>query len=179
MTIRQAVWEESETVLAFYRDTVDRTEGRADTFCWVYGLHPSDDLLAAYIKAGSLFLAEEDGKILGAGVLCKYQDPTYRGYDWSLPLKDDGVATVHLLCVSPDTTRQGVGRSLLMAFERVAEAWGKGAVRLDCLRRNKPARRFYESLGYRRAGMAWWFLCPLGWTDVILYEKNLPVREEA
>lgn len=56
------------------------------------------------------------------------------------------------LAVHPDSRRMGVGKSLLLAFEKEAEARGHDRVALLVEEENVKARRLYESVGFRPDG---------------------------
>jgi len=61
------------------------------------------------------------------------------------------------LAVRADYRRQGVGRRLLIASERVARDWSTGCLSLHVMENNPAARKLYEANGYRmqRAEMDW------------------------
>jgi len=54
--------------------------------------------------------------------------------------------------VQPDCRRMGVGKSLLYAFEKEAEARGHDRVALIVEEANAKARKLYESIGFRPDG---------------------------
>ncbi|HZG79469.1 MAG TPA: N-acetyltransferase [Brevibacillus sp.] len=56
------------------------------------------------------------------------------------------------LAVHPDCRRMGVGKSLLYAFEKEAEARGHDRVALIVEEANAKARKLYESIGFRPDG---------------------------
>ena len=59
-----------------------------------------------------------------------------------------------------------------LVFE-LSRNYGKTAVRLDVLAFNKPAHKLYESLGFKKKSVRWWFAENVGWTDFFLYELVL------
>ncbi len=108
------------------------------------------DILA---EGGLLFIAEEDGAILGHA-MCEIEQggsPT-----WAWPR--DFVAVVDLI-VLPDHRGRGVGEALMRAVEQEARERGVAALDLMVAVPNETARRFYERQGFR--------------ADLITYRKPL------
>ena len=64
-----------------------------------------------------------------------------------------GVPEIQDVFVREDRRRQGIAEALTLAAERLAAAGGHGRVSLSYGIENAPARRLYEKLGYRDAGI--------------------------
>lgn len=60
-------------------------------------------------------------------------------------------ACLHLLGVRPDCQRRGIGRQLVRWLEESALVAGITSVSLEVRMKNRAARAFYQSLGYRDA----------------------------
>jgi ribosomal protein S18 acetylase RimI-like enzyme len=58
---------------------------------------------------------------------------------------------IHDLAVLPEQRGRGVGRSLLEAIARKAQALGCCKLTLEVLENNRKARRVYEAAGFRQA----------------------------
>ena len=54
-----------------------------------------------------------------------------------------------LLAVQPATRRSGIGRAMVDWLEKSCRTAGVRHIRLEVRVSNKPARQFYERLGYR------------------------------
>ena len=79
-----------------------------DTYArWVYGKHPTDEMIRGYIRNGAMYCCEKDGSILSS-VAVTQQGEDYHGAAWAFPLRDDGVSVVHLLCVAPEWQGKGI-----------------------------------------------------------------------
>jgi GNAT superfamily N-acetyltransferase len=77
------------------------------------------------------------------------------------------------LAVHPSLQGKGLGRWCMERVEQTARAEDFQALRFDALARNAPLLRFYEHLGYRRAGdMRVKDEIDREW-DIVLYEKVL------
>ena len=90
-------------------------------------------------RARATWLAVEDGRVLGFGS----QGPSRDG---DAPPR---TAEVYALYVLPDLWGQGLGRGLLERVMADAAELGLHRMSLWVLTANHPARRFYETLGFR------------------------------
>lgn len=80
------------------------------------------------------------------------EDGTVRGYAISERRRGSGVARLTSIAIDPDRTGSGLGRRLLAAMEEDARRHGCTRLRLE-VRAESPARRLYESAGYRRVAV--------------------------
>lgn len=88
-----------------------------------------------------LIVAHMDGELVGSVQL-----------DLDTPPNQRHRVEVTKLLVHPDARRQGVGRKLMVALERVARAEGRSLITLDT-RRGDAAEHLYRGLGYEIAGV--------------------------
>lgn len=157
----------------FYREAILHTENMEIFAKWVYGKHPTDEMIMGYIKEGAMYFCERDGAVVSAVAVTPYQGEDYHNTEWSLALSDGEVAAVHILCVDPKYQKQGVARDTMALVIELSKSLGKKAVRLDALSCNTPARRLYESLGFVKRGVERWYADNIGSTDFVLYEFAL------
>ena len=67
-----------------------------DTYArWIYGQHPTDEMIRRYIQANAMYYCEKDGSILSA-VAVTQQGEEYHGAEWSASLEDDEVSVVQI-----------------------------------------------------------------------------------
>ncbi len=170
MDLTKASVSDFQRLKEFYRNAIANTENIAAYAKWVYGRHPDDEMIMSYITEGAMYFCEKDGAIISAAAVTPRQDEDYHGTPWGLPLADDEVAVVHILCVDPKHHKQGIARQTMGLISQLAREMGKHAVRLDALSSNTPARRLYESLGFVLRGQQRWFAENVGWMDFMLYE---------
>lgn len=101
------------------------------------------DRLAADDRRTRTLLAEEDGRVVG--------------FLTAGPTRDDDLAAttgeVYALYVAPDRWSRGVGRGLLAAGLDTLSS-GHDRVTLWVLGDNRPARGFYEAMGFMADGSA-------------------------
>lgn len=169
MKLVKATEQDFQRIPRFYRDVIAHTE-HMDTYArWVYGQHPTDEMIRQYIQTGAMYYSEKDGSILSAAAVTP-QTEDYHGATWSVPLEDDDVSVVHLLCVAPEWQGKGIARMTMQQIMMRSRETGKKAVRLDALACNTPAHRLYESLGFQKRDQRRWYADNVGWTDFFLYE---------
>ena len=120
---------------------------------WTPGEYPGRASAAEAIKGGSLHACvDDDGKIIGAFVICEDPQGDYSRGNWTRTLEPHEVLTVHALAADPRIYRKGVGKAMVRECVRIAESEGKKALRLDVVPTNTPARRLYEGMGFKHAG---------------------------
>jgi len=162
-----------ETVKAVYTDVAENTPGIERYARWVYGKHPTDDSIRAYVDNGEMYVLTDGDQIAGAVAIVMHQDRDYEAVPWAENLANDEVATLHLLAVRPKYRGRALGNTILEQAVGLARRNGKKALRLDTLESNLPARRMYEKAGFSCRGKQRWYAENTGWTDFRLYEKEL------
>ena len=173
LTLIHASENNFEKIAAFYRYVIDNTPTMPQYCRWIYGLHPSDELLHRYIGEGAMFYTERDGEMLSVLVIVPHQDEDYHEVQWGADLSDDEVVTLHIFGVDPAHRGQGLARQTMAAVEEYARRIGKKAVRLDTLESNLASQSLYTSIGYVRRDVKRWYARNTGWDNFILYEKLL------
>jgi ribosomal protein S18 acetylase RimI-like enzyme len=113
--------------------TLPKGEAMADR----YLAHMLDRCAGA---AGRIFVAEEDGAVVGfVGVLARV-----------VPEPDEAQAYAYVsdLVVLPAYRRRGIGRALLERAEAYARGEGARVLRVGVLAKNEAAAGLYRSLGF-------------------------------
>lgn len=166
--------ENDFTMLAdFYKSVILNTKNMDVYAKWIYGKHPSDEMILNYIKTGTMYYAEKGDSVVSAVAVTEKQGEDYRDVKWKISLEDDEAAVVHILCVDGRVQGQGLGRTTMRLVEQLSRRIGKRALRLDALACNTPAHRLYESLGFELRDKRRWFTENAGWMDFLLYELLL------
>ena len=72
---------------------------------------------------------------------------------------EDQMGEIHIVAVSPDRQRQGIGRKLMEFAEQTIRASGMTMVMVETVgdSGHEPARRAYEAFGYERWPVARYF----------------------
>ncbi len=94
-------------------------------------------------EGGVMFLAEEDGRVVGLAV-CEQEQGASPTWEWPR----DTFVVVDVI-VLPELRRSGVGEALMAEVEREARERGVAALDLMVAAPNEPALRFYEKHGFR------------------------------
>ena len=102
-----------------------------------------------------------------------YQSEDYHEIIWNQNLKDDEVASLHILAVAPEYQGKGVAKQMMAEIISLVKKNEKKAIRLDALASNTPAQRMYEKLGFKYRGKQNLFADNTGWTDFLYYELSL------
>lgn len=167
------VAENFEVVKELYLEVIEKTEGMEQHARWVYGQHPTDGMLKAYIDNKEMYAYMDGDEIAGVIAITMYQGDDYQSIAWERPLQNDEVAVLHIFAVSPAYQGKGVGRKLIEAAIILSKEQGKKAVRLDALASNTPAHQLYEGLGFGYRGKQNLYAENTGWTDFVFYELSL------
>ena len=154
---------------------VDKTcAGRAEDGKTCIGQNDAAKIYAGQSVAEKKSCGQQaDEKIAGMMAVELMQDEEYRGISWQIEASDSEVAEVHLLAVSPDHQKQGVGRHLIEEAQSIARSNGKKALRLDAIETNTPAQHMYESGGFRYSGRQRLYAGNTGWIEFLYYEYLL------
>lgn len=112
--------------------------------------YPSEAAFINDVERNELYVAEENGKILGAIVISTFMDEEYRPIKWLTP---NGNSTyIHRLCVHPEHQGKGLAQQLMDFAEAHSRDNDFVSVRLDTFSQNKRNQLFYEQRGYQRLG---------------------------
>lgn len=129
MKIRRVTKEDLHEVAALHRASIlalcAAHYSPVELSLWTDALRP--DKYTALLVGREFFVAEEDGRIFGFGVL------------------DLSQSLINATYVSPKAVRRGVGRRLVEAMEDVAKEGGVLRLHLNSTLNAVP---FYERLGY-------------------------------
>ncbi|MGN0600364.1 MAG: GNAT family N-acetyltransferase [Oscillospiraceae bacterium] len=170
MNLIKAVSGDFLRIADFYKYVIDNTENMAEYGRWIYGQHPTDDMINGYIEGGYMYYTEDNGEITSAVAVTPYQSEDYHPVNWSIKAYDNEVSVVHILCIDPKRQKCGLAKSVMKEIISMAKENRMKAVRLDALCCNKPAHRLYESIGFHKCGSQKWYAENTGWIDFFLYE---------
>ena len=173
MNLIKCASDDFDKISNFYKYVINNTPTMKQYARWIYGQHPTDDMIRQYINDGYMYYSEVDSVIYAAVALTPFQGSDYHSVEWELDLQDDEVCVVHIFCVNPDLQRKGIAKEIMKEVMAFAKESGKRAVRLDALCCNEPAHKLYEKLGFKKCGVQRWYADNTGWIDFYLYEKCL------
>jgi ribosomal protein S18 acetylase RimI-like enzyme len=146
--IRKATPDDISAVAELYDKAIDHEESHVKYTSWQKGIYPTADTARLGLKNDSLYVYEEDGKILGSVILVTRQPPEYKNVTWNIDAKYDEALVIHTLCVDPDFAGTGIGSAIVDFAKELATESGKLCVRLNTTQRNIQASRLYQKNGF-------------------------------
>lgn len=150
--IRPARREDLPAVAAIYDALLDLEEQGKGVTGWQRGVYPTCQTAEAALQKGTLYVEEEEGKVLAAAKIDQEQVPEYAHAPWAWAAADHEVLVLHTLVVDPAAAGKGCGSRFVAFYEDLARSMGCTCLRMDTNEKNLPARRLYQKLGYREAG---------------------------
>ena len=156
-----------------YIEVIEHTKDMNMHARWIYGKHPTDAMIQSYIDRQEMYLFMDGQNVVGMIAVTMYQGEDYHEILWSQNLKDDEVASLHILAVDPEYQGKGVSERMMREIISLAKKSERKAIRLDALATNIPAQRLYEKLGFVYRGKQTLFAENTGWTDFLYYELIL------
>ena len=169
--------DDFEKIKAKYIEVIEHTPGMEQYARWVYGQHPTDELLQAHLRNNEMYVLMDQENIAGMTAVVMHQERDYEAVPWAEMLVNDEAAVLHLLAVCPEYRGKQLGRVILEKAVDLAFKNGKKALRLDTLQSHLPAQRMYERSGFSYRGKQHLYAGNTGWTDFLYYEKLL-MRDE-
>lgn len=145
---RAATLEDLDEASQFYIDICEDLPNSEYGPAWVWGAHPSREILLDAIKHGKLLLGYKGNQIAAAGVVTYGEDESYRGANWKYPVTDSEISVIHIFAVSPKFRGQGISRDMLQAIMADIKHDGYKLIHLDALKSNVPAVKLYARNGF-------------------------------
>lgn len=170
MKLDKATINDFESIIKFYDDVTLRTPDMETYARWKKGQHPTEEGIKAYIEEGSMYLYKENDTIVGAMAVTMYQGEDYHAIEWSKQVKDNEVAVIHILAVSPDYQGAGLGTEMIREAISISIESGMKSIRLDALASNTPAHKIYKRIGFEYRGKQHLYAENTGWTDFFFFE---------
>lgn len=120
----------------------------------------SEDYFRAALRADTILVAELDGKLVG---YVQFGDVTIPEVD-----AQPGDRGLHRVYVETELQGRGIGRALTEAALAHPRLEGAERIYLTVWEENEPARRLYESLGFRTVGTTRFTLAGEAVEDLVL-----------
>ena len=146
--IRKATIDDVSAIATLYNEAIDYEDSHVKYTSWRKGIYPTADTARLGVKNGSLYVYENDGKLLASVILDNRQPPEYREISWGASAKREEVLVIHTLCVHPECAGLGIGSAILDFAKQIATETNCKAIRLNTTSRNTLATRFYEKHGF-------------------------------
>lgn len=173
MLIRKANKADLQGIVDLYSDVHTAEEQGRLTTGWVREIYPVAATAEEALSRDDIFVEEEDGKIVGTGIINQTQLGAYAEGDWQYDAEPEEVMVLHTLAIEPFVMHKGYGRRFMEFFEEYAAGRGCRYLRIDTNERNAGARAFYKRLGYAEVGVFPWNLGGIPGVRLVLLEKRI------
>lgn len=135
-----ALWRQVRSAVAFMNDLGNPQWNES---------YPTPEHFSAAREAGTLFVAVEEGEILGGVILDETQAPEYGPLPWTTP---ERALVIHKLALGQESMGRGVAAKLLHYAAATAQARGLTALRVDTYHKNRPMQRLLAKEGFSFVG---------------------------
>ncbi|MBR3334160.1 MAG: GNAT family N-acetyltransferase [Clostridia bacterium] len=171
--IRKATEADLNGVLRLYDEMHDAQEAGLICTNWKRGIYPSRVTAIAALERNNLFVTEENGRIIGSGIINHAQLEIYAGAAWEHTVPDEQVCVLHTMMISPAESGKGHARDFLAFYEQYALEHSCPELRIDTSEINTPARAMYRKHGYHEIGIATQELNGIPNVSLVMLEKYL------
>lgn len=166
--IRKAGFDDIPLIVDTYNEHFQYEEEHGAFTVFRKGVYPTVRDAENAVKAGSLYVYEENQMIAGSIIIDNIQPTEYEKIPWSGYFSQDKVMVIHLLMVRPGSKGNGIATSLVRYAMELAKENACKALRLDTGSQNIPAVELYKKLGFRVAAVS-----PMRVGGVIQHNKHL------
>ncbi|MBS6398201.1 MAG: GNAT family N-acetyltransferase [Clostridiales bacterium] len=173
--IRKALEKDIDPVAGIYEAILDNEEAGKSCIGWARGVYPTRRTAADAVRKGTLFVCEEEGRIVAAAKIDQNQVPEYADCQWEYEAPDCEVMVLHTLVVDPACPHRGHGRAFVRFYEQYALSNGCRYLRMDTNAKNAVARGMYEKLGYREQGIVPCVFNGIQGVQLVCLEKKLEI----
>nr|WP_311565543.1 GNAT family N-acetyltransferase [Peptoniphilus grossensis] len=173
MIIRKAEARDLDAIESIYNKILLKEEEGEVTTGWERGIYPRRETAEAALKREDMFVIEDDGAFVGAGIINKEQVDVYAKAKWKYSAEDSEVMVLHTLVIDPDKSGRGYGKKFVEFYEDYAREKGCKYLRMDTNEKNKPARSLYTKLGFEEIDCLPCLFNGLEGVNLILFEKKL------
>lgn len=151
--IRKAVKEDIDAIASIYDKILAKEETEGTLTGWIRDVYPTRQTAEDSLKNDTLFVSENDGRIVAAAKIDHSQMPQYAECKWEYDVPDNQVMILHTLVVDPECSGQGYGREFVHFYEKYAFEAECPYLRIDTNATNTIAWDMYKKMGYRDAGV--------------------------
>lgn len=173
MAIRKATAADLDAVAAIFSEIHTAEENGLVTVGWKREIYPTAETARMALTRGDLFVEEDEGKIVGTGIINQQQVESYHGANWRYAASDDEVMVLHTLVITPKAAGKGYGRKFVAFYEDYARSHGCRFLRMDTNEKNANARALYGKLGYEEVDVVPCEFNGIEGVHLVLLEKRI------
>ena len=171
--IRKANDTDIDAVVNIYDELHQAEKDGFITVGWIRDVYPTRVTAEKSIERKDLFVLEENGMILGAGIINQLQMKEYQDAPWEHKVSDNQVCVLHTLVISPKAIMKGLGKKFVGFYEDYAKENNLHELRIDTNERNLTARMMYSRLGYKEISVVPTVFNGIPDVNLVLLEKWL------
>ena len=173
MTFRKATEADIHAVTGIYDSAHDAEERGLITTYWTRGVYPTEDTAREALARDDLFVAEEDGRVVGTAIINRRQVDVYAQGRWRYDAPEEQIMVLHTLVIDAAEHGRGLGPAFVRFYEGYALAHGCAYLRIDTGAVNRRARAMYKKLGYTEIGVVPCVFNGIPNVRLVLLEKKL------
>jgi L-amino acid N-acyltransferase YncA len=144
MLFRKAEKSEAESIMALYKAVI------GTPFCTWDESYPGKSEIAGDLKAGTLYVLEEDHQVIGAISIVPENELDHFNC-WALKENAREFARV---VIKPDQQHKGLSVYLVEGVIRELQRQGAAAIHIAVAKENIPAQKLYRKTGFDFCGEA-------------------------
>ena len=171
--IRKATLDDLDAISAIYDAIHDREEAGLAVIGWNRAIYPTRASGEASIRAGDMYVLEEEGRVLAAAKINQKQEESYAQGTWTHEAAESEVLVLHTLVVHPEAAGRGIGKRFVAFYEECAARMACPYLRMDTNARNAAARALYRKLGYTEVSIVPCVFNGIAGVNLVLLEKTL------
>ncbi|MGN0161975.1 MAG: GNAT family N-acetyltransferase [Candidatus Ornithomonoglobus sp.] len=174
--IRKGTKEDIDRIEEIYNALLLKQDMGEAEIGWIRGVYPTRKTAEEALRAGELFVSENDGIITAAARINREQVPEYKNASWkNKNAPDNRIMVLHTLVVDPAFSGKGYGTEFVKYYEQYALENNCPYLRMDTNAINKPARRLYSHLGYTEADIVPCIFNGIPDVRLVCLEKRLDI----
>jgi len=173
MMFRKATANDIPAIAEIYQEIHTDEEAGRTSVGWIRGIYPTEKTAEASLLRGDLFVAEDDGTVVGTAIINQLQVDVYEGAAWEFPAAEQEVMVLHTLVIAPKAFGKGYGKAFVKFYEEYALSQNCPYLRMDTNARNLRARAMYQKLGYQEIGIVPCVFNGIEGVQLVLLEKRL------
>lgn len=173
MEFRKATEADLSRIAQIYEQIHTAEENGQLTVGWARNVYPTYDTAKASSDRDDLFVAEDEGTIVGTAIINQLQPDSYPSGNWRYCVSEDAVMVLHTLAIDPQLTGRGYGKQFVRFYEEFALSKGCPYLRMDTQIINTNARALYRKLGYEEIGTVPCTFNGIEGVQLVLLEKKL------
>jgi len=147
--IRRATHKDVDELEKLYDDLNDYMSSNINFPGWLKGIYPIRETAVEGISEESLFIAEDNNKIIGSIILNQTPEEAYNKVKWLTKTNYNEILVARTLVVHPTYFKKNVATTLLSFAKEYAISQGVKSIRLDVSTNNTPAIGLYRKMGYK------------------------------